>query len=290
MAKYASEVVKKAASLVGKKEADGSFKVIIDTYNKHNPLARNYKVKYTDSWCATFVSAVAIMLGYTDIIPTECSCQKMIELLKERGCWVENENRVPKAGEIIFYDWEDNGVGDNKGWSDHVGYVEKVTDNVITVIEGNYSNAVKRREIAVNAKCIRGYGVPKYDAEPAKKPTAKYTVDEVARDIINGRYGNGHAARKEKVEALGLDYEVVKKRVNELLGANTANNYYKRYTGGSTQIDKVLDAVGVPAQYRGKWTKRLPVAKANGISNYTGKEKENIKLITLAKQGKLKKA
>lgn len=286
----ASKVVGQIKSWIGRNEKDGTHKEIIDIYNAHKPLPRGYKVKYTDSWCATTVSAVAIKLGYTNIIPVECSCQNMIEAFKKLGCWVENENRTPNAGEIIFYDWEDNGVGDNKGWSDHVGIVEKVTGNVITVIEGNYGDAVKRREIVVNAKCIRGYGVPKYEAETAKKPTAKYTVDEVARDIINGRYGNGHAARKEKVEALGLDYEVVKKRVNELTGANTANNYYKRYTGGSTQIDKVLDAVGVPAQYRGKWTKRLPVAKANGISNYTGKEKENIKLITLAKQGKLKKA
>ena len=29
--------------------------------------------------------AVAIACGYTDIIPTECSCTKMIELLKNIG-------------------------------------------------------------------------------------------------------------------------------------------------------------------------------------------------------------
>lgn len=59
------------------------------------------------------------------------------------------------------------------GWSDHVGIVEKVSFGKITVIEGNYSNAVKRRILSVNAKNIRGYGVPKYDTKTAEKPQNK---------------------------------------------------------------------------------------------------------------------
>lgn len=176
MGKYASNVVEQAKAWIGKKESDGSHKEIIDVYNSHNPRARGYKVKYTDSWCATFVSAVAIKLGYTDIIPTECSCQKMITLFKNRGSWIENENRRPNPGEILFYDWDDNGSGDNKGNSDHVGIVEKVSGNTITVIEGNYKNAVKRRRMAVNGRYIRGYGVPKYDAEPVGNPNYKESV------------------------------------------------------------------------------------------------------------------
>ena len=170
MAKYANKVVEKAISWIGKKESNGSHREIIDLYNSHKPLASNYKVKYTDSWCATFVSAVSIALGYTDIIPTECSCERMIALFKKAGIWVENENRTPSPGDIIFYDWDDSGSGDNKGWSDHVGIVEKVSGGKITVIEGNYSNAVKRRTIAVNGKGIRGYGVPKYDNGTAASP------------------------------------------------------------------------------------------------------------------------
>jgi hypothetical protein len=169
MSKFASKVVEQAKAWLGYNEKDGSHKKIIDTYNAHKPLARGYKVKYTDAWCATFVSAVAIKVGYTDIMPTECGCQKMIELLKKIGSWVENENRTPNPGDIIFYDWEDNGVGDNTGHSDHTGIVEKVSNGKITIIEGNYNNAVTRRTLSVNGKYIRGYGVPKYDAEV--KPT-----------------------------------------------------------------------------------------------------------------------
>lgn len=182
MSKYASKVVKQAVAWLGKNEADGSHKGIIDIYNSHKPRARGYKVCYTDEWCATTVSAIAIKLGYTDIIPTECSCNKMIELFKKLGSWVENENRTPKPGEIIFYDWQDNGKGDNKGRSDHVGVVEKVIGNQIVVIEGNKKERVARRYLEVNGRYIRGYGVPKYDAETSASKTT-YTLKNFIRDV-----------------------------------------------------------------------------------------------------------
>lgn len=172
MGKYASEIVKLAQSWLGRNEKDGTHKLIIDLYNSYKPLPKGYKLKYTDAWCAGTVAALSIKLGYTDIIPVECGCQRMIELFKQLGCWVENENRIPNVGDIIFYDWDDDGKGDNQGWADHVGIVERVYGNTITVIEGNYYNSVKRRDIAVNAKTIRGYGVPKYD-KPVEEARVK---------------------------------------------------------------------------------------------------------------------
>lgn len=160
-------VVKQAQSWIGCKESDGSHKKIIDVYNSHKPLARGYKVKYTDSWCAAFVSAVSIKCGYTAIIPTECSCPQMIELFKDLGEWVENDAYKPSAGDIILYDWNDSGSGDNTGTPDHIGIVEKVSGNTITIIEGNKGDAVARRTIQVNGVTIRGYGVPKYDGSGA---------------------------------------------------------------------------------------------------------------------------
>lgn len=157
-----SVIVKTAQSFIGYKESDGTHKKIIDLYNADTPLPRGYKVKYTDPWCAPFISVLAILTNSTDIIPKECSCQKMIGEFQSLGRWTESDLYTPKAGDIIFYDWDDSGKGDNTGWSDHVGIVEKVSNGVITVIEGNYQNAVKRRQIMIGARYIRGYGVPKY--------------------------------------------------------------------------------------------------------------------------------
>ena len=184
---------------------------IIDIYNGQKTLPRGYRVKYTDEWCATFVSAVAVKLGYTDIIPPECSCQRMIDRFKHIGAWAENENRTPKPGDVIFYDWQDNGKGDNSGWADHVGIVEKVSGGYITVIEGNYSGAVKRRKIAVNGRFIRGYGVVRYDSQTAAK-----SVETVAKEVIAGKWGNG-AERKTRLEKAGYNYKTIQATVNSLL-------------------------------------------------------------------------
>jgi hypothetical protein len=181
MARTASKIIEQAQAWIGLKESDGSHRLIIDLYNSHKPLARSYRVKYTDSWCATFISALAIKCGYTDLIPTECSCQRMIELFKAIGKWGENENRTPSPGDIIFYDWGDSGKGDNKGWADHVGIVEKVEGSTITVIEGNYSDSVKRRTISINNRYIRGYATPEYETEGQQKPTVHIKAKDSAK-------------------------------------------------------------------------------------------------------------
>ena len=169
MATNRETIVNKARELVGIKEGSVSHRTIISTYNGHKAkLPRGYMVKLTDAWCATFISYLAISCNALDIIPTECGCEEMIKLFKDSGIWKESDSYKPTAGDIIFYDWDDSGKGDNTGWSDHVGIVESVSGNDITVIEGNKNNAVGRRTIAVNGKYIRGYGVPRY--------TKKYNV------------------------------------------------------------------------------------------------------------------
>lgn len=52
---------------------------------------------------------------------------------------------------------------------------------------------------------------------PAEVPKAKLkTIEEVAKDVIKGNYGNGDK-RKEKLEAEGYNYKSVQSKVNKLL-------------------------------------------------------------------------
>lgn len=240
-------VVNQAKSWLGCKESDGSHRKIIDLYNSHKPLARSYAVKYTDAWCATFVSATSIACGYTDIMPTECGCGKMIELYQKLGRWEENDAYKPEPGDVVFYDWDDNGVGDNKGASDHVGIVEKVAGTTITVIEGNCSNSVKRREIQVNGRYIRGYGLPAFEKKATKEDTgAKLSVEEIAKKVINGDYGNG-VARKSKLEAEGYNYETVQAKVNEILRSGSTSTPSKKETyaiGDKVKVNGYIYAYG----------------------------------------------
>lgn len=215
MARYASEVVALMQDWLGKNEYDGSHKAIIDIYNSQKHLPRGYKVKYTDEWCATTVCAAFLNLGYSALIPMECSCGKMVELAKIMGIWQENDGYVPSAGDIILYDWQDSGKGDNTGWPDHVGIVEYVSGGKIVVIEGNYKGGVNRRTIAVDGKNIRGFICPRYDLEPITNWDGK-TIEEIAREVIRGKWGNG-SERKIRLEGAGYDYKVIQVKVNELV-------------------------------------------------------------------------
>ena len=159
------DAVEAAEHFLGCNEADGTHKQIIDLYNAHEPLALGYEVQYTDSWCAAFVSAVAIGQELTDIIPTECGCERQIELWKDMGRWQEKDGYIPEPGDLIYYDWDQTKQGDCTGWSDHVGMVVGIKWPFIKVIEGNKDDMVTYRVILADDVTIRGFGLPDYQSK-----------------------------------------------------------------------------------------------------------------------------
>ena len=159
------KLVETASSWIGSNEANGSHQAIIDLYNNHEPLAQGYRVKYDDQWCATFVSAAAIEAGLTPIIPTECGCQRQIELFQGLEVWQEADDYIPLPGDIIYYCQNNiDNINDCTGWSDHVGIVVGTSEHWIKVIEGNYSDRVGYRYIKADDLIIRGYAVPDYSS------------------------------------------------------------------------------------------------------------------------------
>lgn len=257
------KLITAAASYIGCNEADGTHKKIIDIYNAHTPLARGYKVKYTDAWCATFVSAVAIECGMTDIIPTECGCGKMIDLFKQLGEWQENDAHVPKPGDVIFYDWDDTGSGDNTGGSDHVGIVESVRGSTITVIEGNKGTpgAVAYRTLSVNGRYIRGYGLPKFKDAPATDPVKDLAFkvgDEVqftgAKHYTSANATGGSACKEGKAKVTAVS--ATGKHPYHLIGSSVYGwvdeDDVKALTTGGTAAKLTVDGIWGPAT-----TKRL---------------------------------
>ena len=220
------KVVDIAVSHLGQNEYDGTHRAIIDRYNTQKVLPRGYRVQYTDAWCATFVSSVALEAGFETIMPTECSCPQMVALYKALGCWVENDAYAPKPGDIIMYDWQDSGSGDNHGTPDHVGIVVSVSDGRMKIIEGNINNAVGYRSIQVDSRYIRGYCVPDYakicDDSDEKGGTAMYQKIENVPDWAR--------ATVEKLVARGL-----------LLGDAEGN---LNLTGDMVRILVILDRAG----------------------------------------------
>lgn len=220
MSVTANKILDVARKWIGYSEKNGKFKTIIDLYNSHKPLARGYKLKYTDEWCAGFVSACAIEAGAVDLIGTEVSCNQFISIFKKKGIWIEDGSQKPKVGDIILFNWDDS-TQPNDGTADHIGLVEQVNGNTIICIEGNKGEAVARRTINVGWGYIRGFARPKYSSEGSPDTSIKKkTIDQIAQEVIRGAWGTGFV-RKNAIIKAGYDYDAVQARVNEILSGNT---------------------------------------------------------------------
>ncbi len=155
-------VVEEAAKLVGIREGTAEHKKLIDTYNTRLPkLPRGYRLTYSDPWCAATMTYIGIVLQISHIILPECSCSRMIELYKAQGRWMERDDYVPDLADIVMYDW-DAKKGECTGAPEHTGMIIGKQGRTLRVLEGNYDNMVKIREIPIEYVRVRGYCLPDY--------------------------------------------------------------------------------------------------------------------------------
>ena len=152
--------------------------------------------------------------------------------------WIAKWSSVkPELGELAWQYSSSGSVSGIKGRVDMNYYygefdktieADETEDNKKTVeelakevIDGKWGNGAARR------KSLELAG---YDYETVQKrvnaildgvtndeQSTSKSVDELAKEVINGRWGNG-AARKQALENAGYDYTVVQTRVNELCG------------------------------------------------------------------------
>lgn len=86
-----------------------------------------------------------------------------------------------------------------------------------------------------------------YDgSKPASKPTAKpkpavkKTVEQIAKEVLAGKWGNGNT-RKQKLKAAGYDYNAVQAKVNELCGVTSRPTTMPKPTKTISQLaDEVI--------------------------------------------------
>ena len=116
-----------------------------------------YGYSYRVEWCAIFVSWCADQCGYLDagILPKELNVIPYVEWFRERDQW-QYMDYEPSPGDLIFYDWEGDGL------ADHVGIVERVEDGIVYSIEGNAGDACIENSHTLAAAPIYGYGTPAY--------------------------------------------------------------------------------------------------------------------------------
>ena len=156
-----SNVLSIAQSYLGVEMGSAEHKKIVDAYNSVNPKPVGYTAKYSDDWCDVFVTTVFQQAGLSSLIGRECGVQRHIGIMQQKGIW--QGKVLPKAGDVITFDW------DGGGFADHIGIVESVKDGIVTTIEGNSSpytssgkTKVNRKTYNWNASYIKGYARPNY--------------------------------------------------------------------------------------------------------------------------------
>ena len=188
-----------ATKLIGIEEGTAEHMVIVNAYNSILPLPVGYKLSESDPWCAAFVSAVFwTTLEHKLNFPYECSCERMRLGASKLGIWVEDDGYMPKVGDVVMYDWQDSGDGDNTGYPDHVGIVTEVWTDTFKVVEGNMNDAVGSRILHKDNKFIRGFITPNYasisdDAEEELSDAQKWFQDTLHISVRNDGWDDGIA-------------------------------------------------------------------------------------------------
>src|SRR5699024_1058078 len=198
-----------AKSYIGTQQSDARHKALIHQYNAVKPLPVGYPMKYTDDWCAAFVTVIGDLTHTSKYIGRECGVQRFISIFKNKGIW--RGLQKPVAGDIVVFDWQKN------GWADHIGFVEEVNGNRIITIEGNTSRCVARRSYPWNDWRIAGYARPKY---PGVSKPAEKSITNIAHEVIQGKWGNGDE-RISRLKKAGYNASAVQKEVNKMIKNNS---------------------------------------------------------------------
>lgn len=197
---------------IGTKEGDKKHISIISNYNRQTPLPRGYRLQIKDAWCAGFLTSVAVELGCVDIFPCECSVFYMRVKAIDKGYTINKKDL--EVGDFIIYDWK------NDGTFDHVGIVVERSGNKLKVLEGNKNNKVGYRTIGVNNKnIVYCFRIPWFVVKDSVSQLK--SVDELAREVISGKWGNGRE-RRSRLKESGYDYKEVQNMVNAMLKTGSA--------------------------------------------------------------------
>ena len=152
-------------------------------WNSYTPHYNGYNANYRIAWCSETVSACAVAVGCTKVVPVMYESGQQVKWFEERNQFHKDQNYWPSMGDIIYFDWCGLSV-------QHVGMVEKVNPlrKTITTIEGNVDGRVIRRTIHQGDDIIYGYAVPDYNslALPFKSAKAKKVVDKAKSWIGKG--------------------------------------------------------------------------------------------------------
>lgn len=188
----------------------------------------------TDSQCNVLSNCVGYACGrFNEIIGAmkypslNCNAENFIE--RAKNTYGLEISSVPTLGGIMV--WQKGTLSGNDG-AGHVAVVEKIIDsNTIYTSESGYGGSAFWNSTRRNTNgrwglgsaytfrgCIVNPAIGKVVA-PTPTPSAKKSVDEVAKEVIRGEWENGDE-RYNRLTNAGYNYNEVQAKVNELLNSN----------------------------------------------------------------------
>ena len=181
---WAEDVIAVAETQFGYSESERNFDAVLnddrDAYilKGWTRYGAWYGIPYGD-WCAMFVSFCLHYAGITDKeYPYDCATTTWVRSLEERELFSPAAEYSPMPGDLVFFDWEQDGL------TDHVGLVYGVDekDNYLLTIEGNHSRTVGTFEYLLNDPRIMGYGILKCVEEPEAEEMEEAEEPEEAKE------------------------------------------------------------------------------------------------------------
>lgn len=161
---WPTDVLALADTQLGYQESVRNVILAGDALKGYTRYGQWYGDPYGD-WCAMFVSFCLHYAGVEDF-PLHAGCSAWIEALTEEGRWFTADAYTPKAGDLIFFDYQQTGDPEQEipVDADHVGIVVELIPATeeepakIRTIEGNTGNQVAYVTYEMADPAIIGYG------------------------------------------------------------------------------------------------------------------------------------
>lgn len=189
----------------------------------------------TDKGCNVLANCVGYACGrFNEIIGSMkyktlcCNAENFIEKAKSAGLEI---SAVPTLGGIMV--WQKGNTLSGSDGAGHVAVVEKIIDkNTIYTSESGYGSSAFWNSTRNNNNgrwglgssykfrgCIVNPAIGKVTAQEQVQTSTKKSIDEVAKEVIHGDWGNGEDRRNRLTNA-GYNASEVQAKVNEMLSSN----------------------------------------------------------------------